>query len=260
MQFANPVRSELGKSYSTTRKDLGEGIFTVDGYLDAPTCASLIAHSENIGYTIATRADGVVYPDARNNDRVIVDDRSLADDLFEQARPFLPTQMEGCPLSRFNERFRFYRYEGDQTYPPNRDGSYMDFEAAEESMITFLIYLNDFEECSETHFDRLGRLHNPRSRSLVRIPTDDLVPCPDETGCDIGAHPAQTGHPNSHVSPPFSLPLFRTSSITVQRKRDPAKGVPFHRPAVCVPRSRRPEPRRGEPSPPCHGSRYPRAT
>lgn len=135
-----------------TKNDLAQGIFTVDSFLDPTACASLIARSEQTGYTIATLADGAVYSDTRSNDRVIVDDRSLADDLFEQARPFLPTEIDGCPLRRFNERFRFYRYEGDQTFRPHRDGSYLDFEAAEESMITFLIYLNDVESGGETNF------------------------------------------------------------------------------------------------------------
>ena len=61
-------------------------------------------------YEPGTVAD-VVIEDVQNNERVLVDDVTLATDLFSRAEPFLPADIEGCGLVGFNERWRFYRYQ-----------------------------------------------------------------------------------------------------------------------------------------------------
>ncbi len=45
-------------------------------------------------------------------------------------------------IKGFNERFRFYRYEKGQYFDWHNDGIYVRSNK-EESMLTFLIYLND---------------------------------------------------------------------------------------------------------------------
>ena len=67
------------------------------------------------------------------NERVIVDDVSLAADLFQRVEPFLPTLLENYDLVGFHERWRFYRYQSGQTFQPHRDGAYLRMETWEES-------------------------------------------------------------------------------------------------------------------------------
>jgi hypothetical protein len=47
--------------------------------------------------------------DVRNNARLIVDNRSLANQWWTRAAGFLPDSIGACRADGFNERFRFYR-------------------------------------------------------------------------------------------------------------------------------------------------------
>lgn len=88
----------------------------------------------------------------RNNERVIVDDESLASNLFQRAQPFLPAVLDGHHLVGFNERWRFYRYQPGQTFQPHRDGSYLRMKTGDKSEVTMMIYLNDGMVGGETKF------------------------------------------------------------------------------------------------------------
>jgi hypothetical protein len=46
---------------------------------------AFVKRSEQVGYETATLADGQVYSDMRNNDRVIIDEQALAHTLFLRA-------------------------------------------------------------------------------------------------------------------------------------------------------------------------------
>ncbi|MBT5875200.1 MAG: iron-regulated protein [Candidatus Latescibacteria bacterium] len=130
----------------------GQNIFTLDNFLSIDECDSFIKRSEQIGYETATLSDGRVYEDTRNNDRVIIDDKPLAHDLFLRAKPYLPEQMEGESITGFNERFRIYRYQDGQRFKPHGDGSYLNPETLEESKLTFMIYLNESMVGGSTNF------------------------------------------------------------------------------------------------------------
>jgi hypothetical protein len=124
---------------------LGAGVFTIEGFLSEAECRQFIAESERIGYTeaaIRTAEGERIYKDARNNDRIIFDDRELALRLFERARPILPTEIDGWRVSGFNERFRFYRYDVQQQFSWHQDGTVRIHEH-QESFLTFMMYLND---------------------------------------------------------------------------------------------------------------------
>jgi hypothetical protein len=108
-------------------KERNSGVFTIENYLSPPECASYIALGDGIGYVPSE----VNFPsgsrraeDIRNNDRVIFDDASLAQSLFERARPCLPEDIAGWKLQGFNERMRFYRYGADQYFKWHKDGSF----------------------------------------------------------------------------------------------------------------------------------------
>ena len=126
-------------------------VLVIHGFLSNEECAVLIRRSENLRYEPGTVAD-VVIEDVRNNNRVLLDDVTLAANLFRRAETFLPPEIDGHRLVGFNERWRFYRYQPGQTFKPHRDGSYMRMKPWEESELTFMIYLNDGMTGGETRF------------------------------------------------------------------------------------------------------------
>lgn len=128
-----------------------ERVLVIHNFLSEEECAALIRRSEALAYELGTVA-GVVNENVRNNERVIVDDEPLATDLFQRAEPFLPAVLEDHRLVGLNERWRFYRYQSSQTFRPHRDGSYTRMKTWEESVLTFMIYLNDGMVGGDTRF------------------------------------------------------------------------------------------------------------
>jgi len=135
-----------------TREELdGDQVFVLHDFLSGGECLALIRRSEELGYEPAPVGD-VLIATARNNVRVIVDDTHLAADLFSLARPFLPPVIDRQPLVGLNERFRFYRYDPGQWFKPHPDGAFSRLERWEESLLTFMVYLNEEVEGGETRF------------------------------------------------------------------------------------------------------------
>jgi hypothetical protein len=126
-------------------------VLVIHNFLSDEECSALIRRSELLAYEPGTVA-GVVSENIRNNERVIVDDASLASDLFHRAEPFLPAVLEDHRLVGFNERWRFYRYQPGQTFKPHRDGPYLRMKSWEQSELTFMVYLNDGMVGGETRF------------------------------------------------------------------------------------------------------------
>lgn len=141
-----------GRGAVMTKEDLDPGkVIVIHDFLSGEECAALIRRSESLTYEPGTVAD-VVIENVRNNERVLLDDATLASDMFRRAEPFLPADIDGHRLAGFNERWRFYRYQPGQTFKPHRDGSYMRMKTWEESQLTFMIYLNDRMTGGETRF------------------------------------------------------------------------------------------------------------
>ncbi|HBI46704.1 MAG TPA: iron-regulated protein [Planctomycetales bacterium] len=135
-----------------TKEELdGDRIFVLHDFLSGGECSSLIQYSEDLGYEPAPVGD-VVAPEVRNNERVIIDDAVLAAELFLRARPFLPAMIDDEIPVGFNERFRFYRYGPGHRFKPHPDGAHNQLELCEESLLTFMVYLNDLVEGGETNF------------------------------------------------------------------------------------------------------------
>lgn len=126
-------------------------IFVLHEFLSTEESAALIRRSEALSYEIGT-VGGVIAEGIRNNERVLIDDKPLANSLFHRAAPWLPKEVEGRRLVGFNERWRFYRYRPGQTFQPHRDGSYLSFQTYEQSEVTFMIYLNNDMNGGETRF------------------------------------------------------------------------------------------------------------
>ncbi|MEY4564040.1 MAG: hypothetical protein RLZZ618_3317 [Pseudomonadota bacterium] len=133
---------------------LGAGIFAIENFLSRAECAHHIAASESLGFeeaAIRTDDGERLYKDARNNDRIILDNPALAALLFERAFPELPADIKGWTVSGFNERFRYYRYEKQQQFTWHQDGA-VRLDSGEESFLTFMIYLNDQFDGGHTEF------------------------------------------------------------------------------------------------------------
>ena len=92
------------------KEDLGPGkVLVINEFLPVEECTALIQRSEGLTYERGTVAD-VVMEDVRNNERVLLEDVTLAADLFRRAEAFVPAEIDGHRLVGFNERWRFYRY------------------------------------------------------------------------------------------------------------------------------------------------------
>jgi len=135
-------------------EDYESGVRLIRNFLSSDECRTLIESSEARGFEeakIDTGSGQEIFKDIRNNDRVFFDDRELASQLFQKINPFVPNIINGWRLFSLNERFRFYRYKGQQYFKWHRDGSYKR-SYFEVSKMTFMIYLNGNFEGGETDF------------------------------------------------------------------------------------------------------------
>jgi predicted 2-oxoglutarate/Fe(II)-dependent dioxygenase YbiX len=132
----------------------GEAVFVIHDLFSPAECEELIARSEALGYEVAA-VGGEVVPQLRNNARAFLEDPLLAADLWRRASPHVPRQAGGAEVCGLHERFRFYRYEAAEQFGVHMDGSVRRGEA-EESRLTFMVYLSAAEEGGETNFYRPG--------------------------------------------------------------------------------------------------------
>ena len=129
-------------------------IWTIPAFASAGECEGLIARAEAHGFeaaTITTRRGRERDCAVRNNDRAVIDDQRLADDLWQRLKPHVPTFVGGRQAVGLNERFRFYRYDPAQRFRGHTDAPYVHPSGA-SSLLTFMIYLNDGFAGGETQF------------------------------------------------------------------------------------------------------------
>ncbi|MDZ8226971.1 MULTISPECIES: 2OG-Fe(II) oxygenase [unclassified Nostoc] len=162
----------------TKRNLLGNEIFTLDNILSPKECAEYITLTENIGYTdapINTIRGFEIRPDIRNNQRVILDDQERAFDLWQRVSSYIPSTIGRWQAIGLNERFRFYRYDPGQRFALHHDGSYRR-PNGEESLLTFMIYLNEGFEGGDTLF-HLSRRYYEDLPNIAVIPATGMVLC-----------------------------------------------------------------------------------
>jgi len=140
---------------------VAKDILTISEFFSLEECSAHIVASERGNYEeapVSTGAGMVIMKDVRNNDRLIVDDAGLADDLWQRLGPFMPCvfKKKWQPVG-VNERFRYYRYDIGQKFDWHTDG-YYERENGERSFFTFMVYLNDSFEGGETAFTSKGDL------------------------------------------------------------------------------------------------------
>lgn len=151
------------------KTELHPQIFLIEDFLTEAECEEYIAMTENKVFEeakINLQGQQLMNKGVRNNDRLMIFDKKLAETLFEKASRFLSPMHDGYTLQDFNEMFRIYKYAPGQRFKMHRDGSYIRNEN-EKSFYTFLIYLNDDFEGGETEFENLFTVAPKKGSALV---------------------------------------------------------------------------------------------
>ncbi|MFT5681986.1 MAG: prolyl 4-hydroxylase [Myxococcota bacterium] len=167
------------------RRDLdGDAVLEIQRLLRPRECTALIAAAEGLGFAPAGLAmgNGVyrVNDKARNNQRVIVDDRQTAALLWGRMGSLLP-RMDRRDPTGVNWRFRIYRYQAGQYFRPHVDVR-MDLPGGGVTLMSMMIYLNDDFQGGETGFlekkprtSGRSRKRNNRTRFQVAPVTGSAV-------------------------------------------------------------------------------------
>ena len=133
---------------------LGDYVFELPNFLTHDVCDSWIADIEAAGFepALINGIHGATRrPEIRNNDRLIRDDPQTGQSLYQSLHPYLPKTFRKRQVLGLNERFRFYRYDVGQKFDWHQDG-YFERDNREQSLFTFMIYLNDDFEGGATSF------------------------------------------------------------------------------------------------------------
>ena len=131
-------------------------LFTIPSFMSADECAALIGQTEEHGFgpaPVTTGSGFVMMPELRNNTRVMLDDRHLAERLW--ARLLHRSELHDVDVWQpvgLNERFRFYKYGVGQAFRWHRDGAFIR-DSSEQSLLTFMVYLNEGFVGGATEFE-----------------------------------------------------------------------------------------------------------
>ena len=149
-------------------------ICVLEDFLTAAECVALIDKSEAGSYeaaTVTTHSGPIIAKGVRNNDRFMVDDVEETDRLWARLKEFFPgTYRDRYEAIGLNERLRFYRYGPGQVFRWHRDGAFIR-DNGDESIFTFLVYLNDACQGGETMFRGLplGYVNNEQAPREISV-------------------------------------------------------------------------------------------
>jgi prolyl 4-hydroxylase len=135
--------------------EIANGIWVVENFFTVDECQEWIDLAENLGFDDAPITIGIgkeaIRKDVRNNNRAMVDDDEKAFLIWQKVKPHLPQMVYHRVALGLNERLRFYRYDSGQQFRFHFDGSFRR-PTGEQSLLTFMVYLNDDFEGGETKF------------------------------------------------------------------------------------------------------------
>ena len=149
--------------------ELHPQIFLIEGFLTEAECDHYINLSQEKVFEeakINVFGRQQMNKGVRNNDRLMIFDERIAEELFKKAAAFLPQEHDGHELLNFNEMLRIYKYAPGQQFKMHRDGSYIRNEK-EKSFYTIMIYLNDDFEGGETEFENLFTVAPKKGTALI---------------------------------------------------------------------------------------------
>lgn len=154
-------------------RHIDDGIFTVADLFTREECAHLIERAEAIGFEAAavrTRSGPQMMTHIRNNDRALLVDPELADEMWRRVQEFLP-ELDGRRPCGVDAQLRFYRYVPGQQFKRHKDGSATD-DQGRASKLSYLVYLND--DCaggSTTFRDYVERDGDRQEITFVVMPS-----------------------------------------------------------------------------------------
>ncbi len=141
-------------------------IWTIENFLTKEECLNLIIFSEHKSYdeaTVSLKTGAKMMKNIRNNDRLIYEDKELAQKYWQKLQEFCPIFINEIVKEETNKykaiginpTFRFYKYESNQRFKKHIDGRIETEENGQkqESRITFMIYLSDDFQGGQTIFD-----------------------------------------------------------------------------------------------------------
>jgi hypothetical protein len=151
--------------------EIADGIWTVENFFTPEECREWIDFAEGIGFDEAPISIGFgkesIRKDVRNNSRVMVDDEEKAFQLWQRTKEYLPKMIYHRVAVGLNERLRFYRYDPGQKFRYHFDGSFRR-ETGEQSLLTFMVYLNgDFEGGKTTFLNLEETIIEPKTGMML---------------------------------------------------------------------------------------------
>jgi hypothetical protein len=149
--------------------ELHPQIFLIENFLSNEECDHYIELTQDKVFEeakINMRGRQLMNKGVRNNDRLMIFDKDLAETLFKKAVEFLPLIHQDYKILDFNEMLRIYKYSPGQQFKMHHDGSYIRNEK-EKSFYTFMVYLNDDFEGGETEFEHLFEVAPKKGSALV---------------------------------------------------------------------------------------------
>jgi len=231
-----PAKIYFTENLKASREDIG-GVpecFLLHNVLTPKECSQFIEITEKLEYTDAPISTGVnkavMMKDTRDNLRVMLEATpDILQSIWERIAELIPESLvigadktwriaHDQPL---NERFRFYRYDAEQSFKPHFDGCFPRSRNTEQSHFTFIIYLNDGFEGGETTFFP-GGINSLWTRRI----THKEVRINPQTGTAVLFRHTGVNSPLHEGSPHYSKGsckyVLRTD-IMYRLERDPAK-------------------------------------
>jgi len=143
------------------------GVLTeIPGLYTPAECRALIALAESVGFAPAPidpdfhGPQGFQAREGRDNHRAALHDEAIAAAIWTRARRHVPAALQGRTALGLNERLRFYRYDKGQSFAAHTDGYHRRDDGA-QSLLTFMLYLNDGFEGGETVFEATAQSVRP---------------------------------------------------------------------------------------------------
>lgn len=147
---------------------IGENVFEIPAFLSADECDLLIDLSEAAGFKeadVQTQSGRQLLTHIRNNERVDYHSNELAEVYWQRLMNLnLPTY-EGKIAIGLSSNFRFYRYLPGQKFNLHKDGRQS--VLGNETLFTFLIYLNDNCVGGETFFRQSDLKISPKKGTAI---------------------------------------------------------------------------------------------
>ena len=159
-------------------------ILQIKSVLSPQRCDELIRFSEAAGYSeapISVADEPVMRKDLRSNDRLIVDDVELCDELWQLIKPYVQKFKGSRPVAGLNERLRFYRYHPGQIFEWHYDGFFRR-QNGERSFYTLLFYLNGDFSGGTTAFEEVEIIPQ-QGDALIFLHHQLHAGLPVEEGC-----------------------------------------------------------------------------